>query len=234
MSNIYQKNILLTCFVEQRNEQGKWEKITGFKTEMYDPKSTIFSDEKYYNCETPLDIANDYILALLGNKKFCNDNKIIPIAESKYLPYNVSYDVDDYYYDFFKENKEYGASYLTAKEIMDYAHKDDMITITKYVTYEQYKKFKETGEVTEYRDLPIGIYNQIVNNDYFDNFPQYTKMLIYTPIKFEKTISELCPWLFNGCLEQLMARSLNGTGGDVRIIYWMDDYYSDVEELFLC
>ena len=32
MSNIYQKNILLTCFVEQRNEQGIWKQITEFKT----------------------------------------------------------------------------------------------------------------------------------------------------------------------------------------------------------
>ena len=49
MSNIYRKYCFLTCFVEKLNEHGKWVKITGFKNEMYNPKSPIFSDEKYYN-----------------------------------------------------------------------------------------------------------------------------------------------------------------------------------------
>ena len=234
MSNIYRKYCFLTCFVEKLNEHGKWVKITGFKNEMYNPKSPIFSDEKYYNCETPLDIANDYILALLGHKKFCNDNKIIPIAESKYLPYNVSYDVDDYYYYFFDENKEYGVSYLSAKEINDYAHKDDEITLTKYVTPYDYKKFKKTGEVKNYKDLNVTTYLQLVPNEYCDTYNCLNDILIFTPITFKKPISELCSWLFNGCLEQLMEHSENKTGNDVRIIFWMHDYCEDVERnLFL-
>lgn len=233
MSNIYRKNIMFTCFVEQRNEQGIWKQITGFKIPYYDSEDSTFSTPEFSNANDPFDdeIYDDYTYAVLGHESLCYINNITPISKPKKLPYDLS---DDIYMCDYDEKEQYGASYLTAKEIMDYEHKDDKISIVKYVTYEQYKKFKETGEVTEYRELPIGAYNQIVSNDYFDKFPQFTKMLTYTPIRFEKTISELCPWLFTGCLDQLMARSLNGTGDDVRIIYWMDDYYSDLEDLFLC
>lgn len=234
MSDIYRKHCFLTCFVEKLNNNGNWEKITGFKSHYYNPESEHFSSEKYSNADEPFDDANNYILALLGNKSLCYINKITPIYEPKDLPYNVSYDVEDYYYDFFEENKEYGCSYLTAQEIMDYKHKDDEITLTKYVTPYDYKIFKETGEAKNYRDLPIGTYVQLVSNEYCDKYNNFDYMLTYTPITFKKTISELCSWLFNDVYTQLMERSENKTGNDVRIIFWMHDYYEDVERtLFL-
>ena len=33
------------CFVEKRSKTGKWEKITGFVSDFYDPESDYFNKE---------------------------------------------------------------------------------------------------------------------------------------------------------------------------------------------
>lgn len=217
------------CYVEVADEKGKWYKTGGFISDAYNPKSKYFSTEEYKNADQILDERNYDEFAILANVRngygfagVDTGDAIKPISMPKGLPEDISEQV-------LLEAKQWGSdghshSYLTAKEIADYPA--DLITKTHrgWVTVDVYKQFKNGGSPYPYCG-GVGGTNIIYakNHQCEDIQEQNPEKTVYTQIEWKTTARESAPWLFDDGLSQLMSRSKNSFGTDVRIVFWFDN-----------
>ena len=210
------------CFVEKKNRKtDKWEKISGFKNAW---------DEE--NCESPFENRNYREFALLADVRngcgwgYCpSDNTesdaIRPIALPKGIPEDVSPEVKKKIDACAEDGHSH--SYLTAKEISEY-DTNNSVNIRGYVNVREYKKFKETGDADMLsQDVCGGNIIKKPNDECIDFQEKNPDMYVFTQIEFKKTAAELARWLFGDGLKQLMERSEDGTGDDVRIVFFFDN-----------
>lgn len=108
------------CFVEKRSKTGKWEKITGFVSDFYDPESDYFNKEEYKNADSPLDERSYVEFSILAGVR--NRWDIVPISEPKGVPSDVCSDIKREIDNWDPDGHSH--SYLTAKEISDYVSDD--------------------------------------------------------------------------------------------------------------
>jgi hypothetical protein len=227
------------CYVEARNQEtGKWEQITGFVSDYYDPESEYFSKPEFKFAESPLDSRNYDEFALLANVRNgrgfagCDTGDAIqPISMPKGLPTDVCDSIkaqsDEWSCD------GHSHSWLTAKEIKDYPADTTKKIHRGWVNATGYKQFKENG----YPDSWCGFVDgrgvvRVLECDFekvnkamelLANFEGKDVTKVYTQVQWGTIAKESAPWLFNEALNQLMERSANGTGDDVRIVFWFDN-----------
>ena len=215
-------------FVEKKISKGRWSKITGFKSDDYYEKSEYFSSDRFLKGDSPLSARNYQQFAILANVRngrgfagLDTGDRVEPIAMPKGMPDDVSDDV-------LNASNEWGCdghshSWLTAKEINEY---DSEIKIIRrgFVSAKVYEQFLKDGNPYPYCG---GVYgdNVVIKEkgeclDFQKNNP--TKE-VYTKIQWEVSARNAANWLFGGALDQLMARSENKKGDDVRIVFWFDN-----------
>lgn len=216
------------CFVETWDKRKKkWKKVTGFINDYYDPSDSYFSSKEFKNSDNILMNRNYWEFAILANVKNGSDfegpdisNRIEPISYPKGIPDDISEEVK-------KEIDEFGSeghshSYLTAKEIMEY-DKSNFITDKGFISCKQYKEFLNGILPTTWREYIGGVKIKVVSNDECVKFQEeHPEINVYTQVEWKEPITKVVPFLFDKCLKQLMSRSKNGTGNDVRIVFWFD------------
>ena len=217
-------------FVEKKNvETGKWEQIRGFKSDYYDENDEYFSTDEFKNGKTILDCRNYSEFAILADVRNgygfagCDTGDAIePIDMPRGLPIDVSDEVkwesDDYGCD------GHSHSWLTAKDIKDYAPEKVRDIHRGFVSVEIYKQFKETGN---HYPCCGGISGGKVIIESNDACEQRQKdnpdKDVYTQIEWTTTAKDSAKWLFGEGLDQLMARSSEPDGSDVRIVFFFDN-----------
>lgn len=205
------------CFVEKKNRKsGKWEKISGFE-----------NAEGEKPCESPFENRDYSEFAILANVRngwgiSPDRSRIKPIAMPKGVPEDVSPKVKEKIDDWADDGHSH--SYLTAKEISEY-DTNNAINIRGYVNVREYKKFKETGDVDAFlvEDVCGGNTIKKPNDECIDFQEKNPDKCVFTQIEFKRTAAELARWLFGDGLKQLMERSEDGTGDDVRIVFFFDN-----------
>lgn len=215
------------CFVEKKIGN-KWKQITGFISDMYNFKSDYFSGPEFKNCETPLDLRNYGLFALLADvrngKGFAGcdtGNRIEPISYPKGLPEDVSFEIHEKSDDYGPDGHSH--SYLTAKEILEYDRNKKKIQ-RGLVTAEKYKDFLKTGN-----PYPccggVGGANIIHTQPEEaiktqEENPDYT---VYCQIEWEEKVNDFASVLFDHVLPQLLDRCESPEYDDVRIVFWFDN-----------
>lgn len=218
------------CFVEKKDlKTGKWEKITGFKSDFYDKDSDYFSTDRFKNGDSILDARNYNEFAILANVRNgfgfggCDTgDPIKPISMPKGLPDDISEEVK-------LKAEEWGSdghshSWLTIKEIKDYPA-DTIVKISRgLVTVEVYKEFKKTGNPYPCCGDVGGYGPVIVENNLCEKYQEeHPEKSVYTKIEWSNTAKDTAPWLFGEGLSQLSKRSETDDGSDVRIVFWFDN-----------
>ena len=218
------------CFVEKRGPKtGKWKKISGFVSDYYDPDNEYFSSDKYKKTSRILCRRNYDEFAILANVRNgygfagCDTGDAIrPISMPKGLPEDVSSPIK-------RESDKWGGdghshSWLTAKEIKDYLAEDLKKIQRGWVTVPTYKQFIETGNPYPCCGMVDG--SQIMRvpqKDCEKIQAENPDKIVYTKIEWTEYAKDCAPWLFNECLNQLMAKSSDGTGEDIRLVFWFDN-----------
>jgi len=144
-----------------------------------------------------------------------------PISEQKGIPSDVCDEIRQEIE--FWDGDGYGHSYLNAKEIANY-DKNSIVKIRGYVTSDGYKLFLKNG-YPEWWCGGVGGINtiKVENKDCIKFQNDNPNMNVYTKIEWETTAVKSSSWLFGDCLNQLIDRSENGLGDDVRIVFWFDN-----------
>ena len=207
------------CFVEVRDRNKKWKKVTGFTNDYYNSSDPYCSSEEYKDSDNILMERNYWEFAVLAGVR--NHDGIEPISDPKGVPDNVSDEIRQEIDDWGDDGHSH--SYLTAEEISKYNINTPMIH-SGYISCKQYEEFLNGKLPTLWSD-GIGGCNVIEasNDECLKAQQDHPELYIYTKIEWSEPAIEVAAFLFGSCLKQLMNRSKNGSGNDVRIVFWFDN-----------
>lgn len=227
------------CFVEKKID-GKWEQITGFVSDYYDPNNDYFSSDRFKNADSPIYGRNYTLFALLADVRngygfagIDTGDRITPISSPKGLPDDVSEHIrtesDSWDCD------GHSHSWLTVKEILDY---NIEVTQTKrgYVTESEFIEYIKKGEPSVWSGGVSGRDVVIISQDEMmkrvkakdskgDDTDKHntTKKHYYCQIQWTKPLKQALFSFFNNSLPQLIDRCDSESKDDVRIVFWFDN-----------
>jgi len=207
------------CYAEVKNN-GIWKKVGNvFKNRYYvkgkkDKWNTEFADHPY-------DIRNYNVFAILANVRN-DDGRCNPITLPKDLPIFCSDDVRAL--SDALGGIGHSHSFLTLKELLTCDWKGQKIKYCGYVNQNEYKLFKNTGnvyswyETTDEQNLKHitkqEMEKRLKNND-FDLDKNY-----YCKIKWESTYYDIAEYFVDTTIPELQKL---GTPDNVRIVFWFDN-----------
>ena len=221
-------------FAEVR-KNGKWES-TGkvFKNPYYRPneKSTIHEDGSEWNAEftaEPYSGRNYDLFAILADVRngrgfagIKTGEGFNPIAEPKGVPNDVCPEIQEEYESWGGGGDGHSHSYFTIKELRDYDW--GQFTMHRGVfSFEQYKKYKETGEFPQMWSAMISGPNiAVIEEDEADKMIANPNLSLGTHVNahWAETYSESAG---NFLTKTIPALEALGEPEDVRIVFWFDN-----------
>lgn len=219
------------CFVEKFNyEEDKWEQVTGFISDMYEPNRNYFSEDRFKDATSPIDGRNYNLFAMLADVRngfgfagVDTGDRIEPISYPKGLPEDISEEV-------LKEAEEvmidsHSHSWLTLREILDY-DKSKKKVHRGFVTTDVYKKFLEDGDPYPCCGGVGGERVLIVDKNEKDPIKvqeENPDKTVYCQIEWTERVEEFATLFYEHSIPQLKIISDSDNFDDVRIVFWFDN-----------
>lgn len=210
-------------YVEQKAEDG-WVRVPdskGPKHPYYNPNAEDRFKEWFDKPEW--DIGRNYMV--FGRLARVRWSKIVPIAEPKSVPEDMSAEVKQHWID--GQGDWHTPSWFSAKELLD--AKDEKLKMRVYMSMTEYKDFLASGltepdqEESYYEDPPPG--STVVSNE------EMTRILglmafwdgaeYYTPVEWHSPSLEMNRHLFDVILPAMLA--VEPDPEKIRIVFWFDN-----------
>lgn len=205
-------------YVEKR-VNGRWVKLSGFLSSMYDKDSKYFSEERFLKSDEIFSCRNYSLFSLLAGVREYEDNE--PIISPRGVPSDVSPEVE-------KEISEWGCNghthhWYTLNELLDFDWISRKTNHAGFVSVNEYRRFKEDGEPYGWCKGISG--PPIISNSEMDDLLASGHIekfgSPYTYIKWT-TVNEY-QYFQDHVFPQLKERSSEPDFSDVRIVFWFDN-----------
>lgn len=198
-------------FVEYKTGEGKWINGDYFKRNIYFKENDESEDEDYRENEfSVIELHGDRNYSLFSTLAKVRDysGKVIPVAEPKYLPDDMSSFVKKEAKGW--EGDAHSHSWLTLKELKEYQSKSPKITYSGLISSEQQKQLDDEG-------ITPNSWCQGTNQEGFERreWSEENNTLVPLISKLEKRIKELIQYDW---------QDYNPENDEkIRIVFWFDN-----------
>lgn len=207
-------------YVERQREDGSWERIPDTKA----PKHPYYDPAKSADHQISFDkprwcVVRDY--TLFGRLAGIGDHEVIPIAEPKGVPNDMSLSIAEEWTT--NQDCWHNASYFNAKELL--AVKDEPLRFKRYLSMKNYKEYLNTGKIKLPKNYFIWEWpKNLISNDEMERILSLMAFWdgteYYTDLLFESPDIKLDMHLWEKIVPAMLA--IEPDPEKVRIVFWFN------------